>query len=204
MALIRHPANVIVSGPSQSGKSWWIKKLITLPNLIHPKPTRILYYYSQWQDLFKTMPGVDFIKGLPTSLPQDGRPVLIILDDLMEACAGNKDITNLFVRGTHHLNLTVVLLCQNLFEKNLRTISLNTHYFVIMKSPRARSQIATLASQMYPKRSRFVLDAYDDVSKAGGYSYLFLDLKADTPEQLRVRSNVLGENNLPQVVYTPM
>src|SRR5579863_7200954 len=136
MALIRHPANVIVSGPSQSGKSWWIKKLLTTPNLIVPKPKRILYYYSQWQPLFNTMPGVEFIKGIPRELPDGTQPVLIILDDLLDLCAGNKDITNLFVRGTHHLNLTVILVCQNLFEKGLRTISLNTHYFIIMRSPR--------------------------------------------------------------------
>ena len=204
MALIRHPANVIVSGPSQSGKTWWIQKLISTPNLISPRPTRILYYYSQWQPLFTTMKGVEFYKGLPRELPEEGKPVLIILDDLLDLCAGNKDITNLFVRGTHHLNLTVVLVCQNLFEKNLRTISLNTHYFIIMRSPRARSQIAILASQMYPKQSRFVVSAYDDISSSQqGYTYLFLDLKPDTPEQLRVRTNVLGENNMPPFVYLP-
>ena len=44
--------------------------------------------------------------------------------------------------------------------KEMRTISLNTHYLIVFKNPRDNQQIATLARQMYPGRSHFLLEAF--------------------------------------------
>ena len=62
----------------------------------------------------------------------DGKQtVLLVLDDLMNEA--DQTVANLFTKGSHHRNVNVVFLAQNLFSKNkfARTISLNAHYMVL-------------------------------------------------------------------------
>ena len=50
---------------------------------------------------------------------------------------------------------------QNVFIKNeeIRTISLNSHYLLVLKNPRDASQINHLAMQMYPGKTKNVQKA---------------------------------------------
>jgi len=208
IGLMSHPFNALVAGPSQSGKTWWIMKLLSTPGSIIPNPQRILYCYAEWQPAYQKLSGnVEFVKGLPADILSklDGSlRTLIILDDLMMESSSNKEITSLFVRGTHHKNASVILVCQNFFEKGLRTVSLNSHYIILFFSPRDQQQIASLARQLYPKnKSQFLVEAYNDATSSSGHSYLFLDLKQTTHKDLRVKTNVFRENNFPPIVYTP-
>ena len=77
---------------------------------------------------------------------------LIVLDDQMIDASKDKRIENLFTRGSHHRNLSVIYIVQNLFyqEKDSRSISLNSHYLILFKNPRDKLQIVTLPKQMYP------------------------------------------------------
>ena len=43
-----HPSNIIVSGPTGSGKTQFVSRILTSRN-IDPFPTRILYLYSERQ-----------------------------------------------------------------------------------------------------------------------------------------------------------
>jgi len=75
-------------------------------------------------------------------------------------------VANLFTKRSHHRNISVVFLVQNLFHKNkqIRTISLNVHYLVLFKNPRDATQFASLARQMYPNKSAFAVEAYKDAT----------------------------------------
>src|SRR5277367_13725 len=201
---LRHPFNMVVAGPSQSGKTHWVKSLVTRkPSMITPEIEKILFYYSEWQPLYDTITDIaEFHQGLPTSLPDGSKRTLIILDDLMVESSGNKDITLLFTRGTHHKNCSVILITQNFFEKGLRTITLNSHYLVILKSKRTLSQISALARQLYSKKIGFLEEAYEDVTKEPGRGYLFLDLKPDTERDLSVFGNIFAENGTPTILYS--
>jgi len=55
-------------------------------------------------------------------------PTLLIIDDLMSET--NQLVANIFTNISHHRNINVLYLTQNLFDKNrfARTISLNAHY----------------------------------------------------------------------------
>lgn len=81
----------------------------------------------------------------------------------------------------------MLYLVQNVFHqgKNSRTISLNANYIVLFKNPRDKLQINTLAQQMYPGRKSYCMDSYEDATKEP-FSYLIVDLKANTPEPLRL------------------
>ena len=75
-------------------------------------------------------PNIQFIEGLPedwSDLIDPSGKNLIILDDLMSECGNNPEVTKLFTRGSHHLNLSVIYIVQNLFHqfKESRTVRLN-------------------------------------------------------------------------------
>ena len=105
--------------------------------------------------------------------------------------ATDKSITNLFTKGSHHRNISVIYIVQNLFNTNKehRTISLNAHYLVIFKNPRDASQIVHLAKQMYPGQTRYVQEAFNLATREP-HGYLLVDLKQFTPDNLRMRSHI--------------
>jgi hypothetical protein len=75
----------------------------------------------------------------------------------------------------------VIFFTQNLFHRNnhVRTTNLNTHYIVLFKNPRDAGQVSTLARQMYPGKSKFVIEAYEDATKEPN-GYLLIDLIPET------------------------
>ena len=59
--------------------------------------------------------------------------------------------------------------------------------------------MATLARQMYPGRGKFVQEAFKDAT-AVPYGYLLVDLKQDTPEDMRLRTAIFPDDGV-QYVY---
>jgi len=96
----------------------------------------------------------------------------------------NQLVANVFTKISHHRNVSIVYLTQNLFDKNkyARTISLNAHYLVLFKNPRDATQFATLARQMYLNASKFAIEAYKDATSAP-CGHLLIDLKPDQDER---------------------
>lgn len=198
------PFNLAVVGPSQSGKSVFTFKLIEYADeLISPPPTKIIYCYGEYQDVFSHYSNILFHEGLPdlSKFVGNTEPILLILDDLMSEAT--LEISNLFTKYSHHRNLSVIYLSQNLFDKNkhARTMSLNTHYIVLFKNSRDVTQISTLARQMYPNNSKFMIESYRDAVKPN-YHYLLIDLKPNTDDRIRLRTNIFPDE-WPIVAYTP-
>ena len=198
----KHPFTALVAGPTGSGKTVFTAKLIEKASvMIDPPPLKILWCYGVYQKSFQDMRNVEFHEGIPDINLFDGsQRTLLILDDLMQQ-AGDS-VSLLFTRDSHHRNLSVIFLTQNIFHSSeqARSMSLNTHYLVLFKNPRDLKQISVLAGQMYPSKSKFLVEAFRDAT-ATRFSYLLIDLKADTDEKLRVRSNIFpGET---PYVYVP-
>ena len=144
-----------------------------------------------------TIPGIEFVKGIPENLEQDSYfdvniRKLIAIDDQMIEAGGDNRVVNLFTRGSHHRNLSVIYIVQNLFHqgKGNRSISLNSHYLVLFKNPRDKLQILTLAKQMYPGQTAWFMKQYEDAVQRP-FGYLFVDLKPTTQDSCRLRTNVL-------------
>ena len=198
---LRHPFTALVAGPTGCGKTQFVFKLIeNVDVMIDPTPSRIVYCYGEYQQLFRKYPLVTFHQGLPNIEDFDGsEPVLLVIDDLMNEA--DESVANLFTKGSHHRNVSVIFLVQNLFHKNkhVRTISLNSHYMVLFKNPRDASQFASLARQMYPHKSAFAIEAYKDDARA--VRLLFVDLRPEQDEHLRLRTNIFPRES--QYVYVP-
>jgi hypothetical protein len=73
-------------------------------------------------------------------------------------------------------------------------MSLNAHYLVLFKNVRDASQISVLGRQMYPKRGGYehVIEAYRDAT-ARPYGYLVVDLRPETEDALRLRTDVFPD-----------
>ena len=84
-----------------------------------------------------------------------------------------------------------------MFHKNQRPLSLYSDYMVIFKNSRANSQFAAIARKIRPDKVKFLMWAYKDATLSP-HAYLMLNLKSDTEEKFRVRSNILES---PKHVY---
>ena len=188
-----HPFTAVVAGPTKSGKTYFVERFIrNINQLMVPIPKEIVWCYGEWQPLYNNLRqlGVVFIEGLPDMGEWDiETPRLCILDDLMSET--NESVTKLFTKGSHHRNISVIQIVQNLFGKNKesRTISLNSHYLVVFKNPRDKSQIIHLGKQMFPGQTQYVNESYKSATERP-HGYLLFDLTQDTPDNLRLRTNI--------------
>mgnify|MGYP001793038526 CR=1 FL=1 len=134
----RTPSSILVAGPSGSGKTVFVSKLLRDPHhyFQHLPSNSIHYCYAVWQPLFDTLQkqGVQFHQGIPnlsdlyTWFGKKKQPGgLLILDDLMDEGSNDKRVLDLFTRDSHHRNITVVYLIQDLFPPGIyaKTISRN-------------------------------------------------------------------------------
>lgn len=149
---------------------------------------------------------IEFREGLPR--PEDYSndplsPKLVIIDDLMRESSSCDTIVDLFTKGSHHKNLSVILISQNLFHqgRGQRDISLNANYIVVFKNPRDRAQIRHLARQVFPDDPKFLEEAYYDATSRP-HGYLLLDLKQSTPDEYRFRTCIFPNDTL-HYVYIP-
>lgn len=202
----KHPWTSVVAGPTSCGKSVFVRKFVKFIDQMSDTPfARIIIYYAEWQPAYTEYgKHIEFVEGLPQSsdFAGDTQPKLIVCDDLMRE-SSNSSIIDLFTRGSHHRNLSVIFITQNLFHQGSgqRDISLNANYIVIFKNPRDKAQIQHLARQAYPENPRFLQESFIDASTPA-HGYLLLDLKQSTPEEFRVRANIFPDDTL-NYVYVP-
>ena len=185
----RHPFTMIVAGPTGCGKTVFVNKMINSPTNFNVKFTEIIWCFSEVESIpYKK--GVTFVEGL-NNLDEkfDGTPKLLIIDDLMHE--SNDKVVKLFTKTSHHKNISVIFITQNLFHqsKYAREMALNSHYLIAFKNPRDKKQIEYLARQLFPENPKYVIDAYRQAT-LNPHGYLLFDLKQDTDENKRLKSDV--------------
>lgn len=197
-----HPFTAIVAGPSGCGKSNFVTNFLKYSNEIcNTKFTTVIWCYDEMQPLYN-LNNVVYNQGLPDLNRFDGeQPQLLVIDDLMRESDGR--IVDIFTKGSHHRNLSVFYITQNLFHqgKGQRDISLNSSYIIFFKNPRDRTQIRHLARQVYPDNAKFVEEAYKD-STTEPHGYMMIDLKQNTNDAYRFKSKIFPFDTY-CVVYIP-
>lgn len=206
------PFTMILSGPSGSGKSRFIRDLLARSDqLITSKPDYVVYCHgtaiAPVEEFGRHLVN-EFREGLLTyeemqqlaAKHKHGNGCMIIIDDMLDAVEGTL-VRDLFTRIARHENVSVLFVTQNTFLKspNYRTKSLNTNYVVLFRNFRDRTPLRAFAQQYMPENTRFITDVYQDVMKTM-YGHLFIDLRQETDNRIRIRSSVLQE---PVTVYLP-
>ena len=196
------PTSMFIVGPNNSGKTFFIKRLLEMSSgMFKTPPSRIYFCFSVWQELYdqmsKNVPNIHFHKGLPSMEElgewgeQKGHKI-VVLDDLMMDAADSLEIAHMMCVGSHHYNMTVIHLLQNVFQKgkSMRTASLNCHYFILFRSYRDVLQIQTLGKQIFPGQLKYFMDVYNKATTQK-YSYLLIDLNPHTDKTYQLRTNIL-------------
>ena len=121
-----HPSSIIVKGPCKSGKTVFLRRLLA-EKMLSPMSSRIVIVFSEWKPEYNRVeyfnPKTEFIKApmapfLEESFsPKDAN--LLVIDDQMTSETHEKTdkLEKYFIQGSHHRNLSVILILQNLFQK---------------------------------------------------------------------------------------
>ena len=206
------PCSTLIVGGTGAGKTVLAFKIMKQSKeMFTTPPVKMVYCYSEYQDLFSKMEqeigNIIFHEGLPTNedidlWSENREHMLLVLDDLLASAVNSVDIMNLFTVKCHHRNISVLFLMQNLFPqgKCIRTISLNANYILLLKASRDLQQIATLGRQILPGQSKYFMAAYEQATKKK-YGYLLIDLSPHTDKTYLLRSNIfVGEDT---VIFLP-
>lgn len=209
------PFNCIISGASKSGKTTFVFNLLKLKNVIFTKkPNKVILFYKYMQDIYNEMLRTHLVDELISIDSEDflfenivdkvkdyknKNGCLLIFDDGMTDLT--EDFEQIFSNLSHHQNTSCIFITQNLFykDKAFRTMSLNSHYFVIMKNERDKQQISILAKQFMPDNTTYVIQSFKDATRFP-FSYLFLDFTPDSPACLKLRSQIFPYQ-FPYTIY---
>ena len=201
------PCNILMAGPSGSGKTVLVQQLVTQNlDLFTEKPRAIHYCYGSWQKRFDDMKkkGVKFHEGVPEEsdldvwFPKGG---LLVMDDLMAEASDNKTVVEIFTRHSHHRNITVIYMCQDLFPpgKYQKTISRNAHYIIAFKNPRDKVAMRNIVQQAFPDNLHNVMDAFKQAT-ARPFGYLVIDFHPESNDENRLVRYILKSEG-PTRVY---
>lgn len=188
-----------------SGKTHWVSKFLDdRVSLCNTAFDRIIFLYRADQPIYDSIrrdhPGVVFIRGVPDSFieqylpPRNALKTLLIIDDLQEIIASSPALSQIFTVHSHHSNCSVLITLQQLFckAKFMRKVHLQVNVYVLMRSVRDICEIRCLARQLggtYASTG-FIVNTYRSITRQPHFSYLVLDLQHQTPDKLRLRSDV--------------
>ena len=196
-------STITIAGPSQSGKSTFVEKLVERKDVLFKDPIENVYWFCAYLPK-KKVDNVIYNVGLPIKVINKIQPhSLVIIDDFMQELSSSKELTSIMTRAVHHLPMTLIYITQNIFSKgsDTKTRRLNTNYLILFKNPHDKAQMDYIGRQMYPYDKGFLSTAFEDATSHNPYTYLLIDCHQYTPDEIRVRTNILNESYIK--VYVP-
>lgn len=208
------PFNKLLSGISQAGKTTYVKNLLQMGNeLFTTKPDFVILFYKAMQPIYEEMQNENLIHKLININTENidlneiyemiepyakKNGSMLIFDDILTDIT--KEFEELFCNVSHHKNCSIIFLTQNLFynDKAFRTMSLNSHYIVIMKNPRDSQQVSILARQIRPDNPNYIIHSYMEATKKQ-YSYLIFDFSPNSSCTIKLRNNIFPSENPVQI-----
>ena len=171
------PFNAIVCGSSQSGKTHWTRQLLNNLQLFDTPVAQVLWCHGITTT---TMPenGVTKIAGLPDlnqleQLAMDGKHRLLVLDDvLMETIENKQYLPKLFTKYSHHLNMSVIVLTQSLFDVG-RICRISAHYTVLFRNLSDQLNVSIYGRQVFSKELPYFMASFNDAT-ARQYGWLMV------------------------------
>lgn len=228
MPKFRHPFTMVISGSTGTGKTEWLMRFLNaMDRIIEPQVQSVLYCYGEANKNTMELAKRETINALQSGHDKNGKntwiPVhtyngvpsealikqeaakssgrlLLVLDDLIVNLK-SEFLDPLFTRGSHNWGVSVIVVTQHLFSKELRIARSNSHYLCLMRNPAGELQIRNLAIQTFPLQHRYFMEAYRDAT-AQPYSYLLVDLHPSTDNRIRLRTHIFAPDET-CIVYVP-
>ena len=207
-----------IVGPSQSGKTYWLYKLIKfLERVVVPMPNSIVYLHgTEYQDIFNEMKKrvgekkkegkkieINFVEctktipGVREIVERYGENVMLILDDLMFVASGDKENLNRLneyaMKDCHHQNISLIFVCQDMMYCNekFRQLRSNSLYQVIFNNiGDSRNLFSVFFNRKFPKSyfTQLIKEVYKNT-----YDYLVFDNDPKNFENTRIRTGIFPD-----------
>lgn len=189
---IKTPCSIVVFSPSMSGKTTLILEILkNKSKYFDVEIFEVIYHYNIWSDQFSNQKGIKFIQGDEIELPTDNKPRILIIDDLLQSKKAQKSLVQIFTVEGHHLNISCIFATQELFVKELKTVSANAKIFFLSGGKRNFKSVRTLFSQMDYDLD-YLKSAYRDATKdENEYNFFMIDLQKKISPELQIGSKVL-------------
>ena len=200
---LKHPFNMTIAGPSACGKTSFVRNLLakfdTVTTIDVPR-LRVFWAHGQAQEAhhrkISDFVDVTYSDGIPSEeRVLEISPHILIMDDLMvEAASAGKSLVTFLSRFSHHNNISIIYITQNLYFNGKNTCEANrqSHYTVVFRNSRDKSIAITLGKQLAPYNKRHFYESFHDATKKP-FSYLLIDAHPTTPEELLLKTNIYSE-----------
>ncbi len=191
-----------VSGASRAGKTTWVIRLLkNMDQMYTEKVYGVLWCYSIWQPKFdqleREIPNIQFHRGIPSEemieqFADGSSHKLMVIDDQVDSITKSETVQDICLRGSHHRRLSLVYMTQNLFFQGryAKSIQVNTCYNVLLANPRDVTQIATLSRQVFPHKSKAIVEAFEDITTHTKFGYLVVDTSPYAKPEYKLRTNI--------------
>jgi len=184
------PSGIIVSGPSSSGKTELVLRLLeNADKMFEPKPEAILWAYGEYTEKIGQLQrkGYHVYQGVPSeeAVAKMPKPFIFVLDDLIQDI-DPKRLANIFTRNSHHQNFTPIFITQSLFDKAMRVPRANSHFIFLLRCPNDQQSLRSLATQLFPRESNYFYSAYKQACEHK-FGYILISLHPSISNELRLR-----------------
>jgi hypothetical protein len=211
------PGSCLVVGATGSGKSLLVAHLLE-QDCFSPRPAYVDIYFAEFQAQYAKLQSTLQARGVQVQLHQGSEVRLsdypqltldqgdsasaqriILIDDAGQSIASNTDIAKVVTQGRHR-GLSLIATLHSLFygsQANLRLISANVSYFLLLPSLRLQGQVQILDRQLQMQGRLY--DAFLSVCEEGrteangGFAYLLLDVTNECSKLLRIRTNLTSQ-----------
>ncbi len=187
------PARIACIGPSGSGKSHIVRKLIADTSVWDRKFAKVVYTAPSLDDREEYLDSLRsvcqaneqellLLDRVPTAeeLRQfgSGAPILYIADDLL-GFANTAPLQNLITINSHHLHISCVFCVQNPFLRSgkldLTTLSRNLTARFLLYATSDWLLLKNLSNRLFPERRNFLIDCLNLVRSKYGLNYVVVN-----------------------------
>ena len=193
------PSSLTIEGPSYSGKSETVVKILeNRDKLFSEAPTKVHVFsptgtFSNKYDVFG-----DFVT-VHSGLPQyseiidivqndniDGHRVCLIFDDTSVELFERKSSKDLYGRLMHHENTFIITTMHNHFEKgqSARNCLISSSYSIFTKTLRELAQIKRIGTSLFPGKGTLFSEIYKDAVKTDSADESGVKIKRYPPSLL--------------------
>lgn len=189
-----HPSQILIAGATKSGKTTLLMNVLKLAGMMfEPVPEEVYWFYTMPSSVAhvpKALPSVRLRNGVPTedmitSITKEGRPKLIVLDDMQDVLEDKKQtkmLMDVLTKVSHHGNLTIVFIVQNLYQPNMKKVRSQCDEIIVMGNGSAAMHNAEQLgrSLLAEKGASYLKECLSKARRLSNHSHLLVSSGAHT------------------------